>query len=206
MQPSGWPSRALDGARAADRPGPARAADDHAPGRDPAASVPHRGVRSGVLRSEPVWTVQCAGRQLRRPLRRSNGGGGLRRDLPARAGTYPVADRSAGKQGLRRVVDHARPGFGPAGRRRSRSPRRHRRCRARRTAHAVPQAWSSALRAHPFGLAGIAYSARHDDDALCYALFEATAGTIEEVQRERDLDQDWFWTIAERYHVGLAPH
>jgi len=72
--------------------------------------------------------------------------------------------------------------------------------------HAVPQAWSSALRAHPFGLAGIAYSARHDDDALCYALFEATAGTIEEVRRERDLDQGWFWRIAERYHVGLAPH
>jgi hypothetical protein len=69
----------------------------------------------------------------------------------------------------------------------------------------VPQAWSIALARHPLGADGIAYHARHDDAELCYALFERSAGAIAEAAREVDLDQDWFWRIAERYGVGLAP-
>jgi RES domain len=69
----------------------------------------------------------------------------------------------------------------------------------------VPQAWSAALYQHPAGFDGIAYNARHDDEALCYAIFERTAGAVQESMRETDLDQDWFWDIAEVYGVGLGP-
>jgi hypothetical protein len=69
----------------------------------------------------------------------------------------------------------------------------------------VPQAWSSALACHPIGAAGIAYHARHDDAQLCYALFERSTDAIAEAAREVDLDQDWFWRIADCYGVGLAP-
>ncbi len=69
----------------------------------------------------------------------------------------------------------------------------------------VPQAWSIALARHPIGADGIAYHARHDDAELCYALFDRSADAVAESAREVDLDQDWFWRIAERYGVGLAP-
>ncbi|RWI22073.1 RES family NAD+ phosphorylase [Mesorhizobium sp.] len=69
----------------------------------------------------------------------------------------------------------------------------------------VPQAWSTALAGHPIGADGIAYHARHDDVEVCYALFERSADAIAKAAREIDLDQDWFWRVAERYRVGLAP-
>jgi hypothetical protein len=31
------------------------------------------------------------------------------------------------------------------------------------------------------------------------------AGAVREIARKTDLDQDWFWDIAEHYGVGLAP-
>ena len=68
----------------------------------------------------------------------------------------------------------------------------------------VPQAWSAALFRHPIGADGIAYHARHDDTELCYAIFDRSASPIDEVDREVDLDRDWFWRIAEHYGVGLA--
>jgi len=68
-----------------------------------------------------------------------------------------------------------------------------------------PQAWSGALHRHPGKYDGIAYNARHDDEALCYAIFERASGALREAARETDLDQDWFWNIAELYGVGLAP-
>lgn len=69
----------------------------------------------------------------------------------------------------------------------------------------VPQAWSAALRAHPVSPHGVAYTARHDDEAFCYALFDHAAAAIEETDRDLILDADWFWTIADPYGVGLAP-
>jgi hypothetical protein len=69
----------------------------------------------------------------------------------------------------------------------------------------VPQAWSKSLARHPIGADGIAYHARHDDSELCYALFDRSADAVREAARETDLDQDWFWRIAEPYGVGLAP-
>lgn len=69
----------------------------------------------------------------------------------------------------------------------------------------VPQAWSGALHAHPAFYDGIAYNARHDDEALCYAIFERATSAIREVARKLDLDQDWFWDAADLYGVGLPP-
>jgi hypothetical protein len=71
--------------------------------------------------------------------------------------------------------------------------------------YAVSQAWSSALRHHRINADGIAYHARHDDEALCYAIFERAADAVREVRREIDLDVNWFWELAEIYGVGLAP-
>lgn len=67
------------------------------------------------------------------------------------------------------------------------------------------QAWSAALHSHPARPDGIAYTARHDDEAPCFALFDRASATVEEVERQTDLDQDWFWAIAEIYRVGVAP-
>jgi hypothetical protein len=69
----------------------------------------------------------------------------------------------------------------------------------------VPQRWSTALADHPMGAAGIAYTSRHDDEQLCYAIHERVAAAIVEVERTEDLDQDWFWDLALKYGVGLAP-
>jgi hypothetical protein len=69
----------------------------------------------------------------------------------------------------------------------------------------VPQAWSAALRNHPIRADGIAYYARHDDEALCYAIYDHAASAVVEEHREPQLDRDWFWDLAEPYGVGLAP-
>ena len=68
-----------------------------------------------------------------------------------------------------------------------------------------PQAWSAALFAHPADADGIAYHGRHDDEKLCYAIFDRAQTAIREVRREFDLDANWFWEIAELYGIGLAP-
>ncbi|MCP1852999.1 MULTISPECIES: RES family NAD+ phosphorylase [Bradyrhizobium] len=69
----------------------------------------------------------------------------------------------------------------------------------------VPQAWSKALFSHPLNPDGIAYYARHDDEGLCYALFDRALSSVREIDRQTNLDQDWFWRLAQRYRVGLAP-
>ncbi|MFG1466666.1 RES family NAD+ phosphorylase [Xanthobacter sp. DSM 24535] len=69
----------------------------------------------------------------------------------------------------------------------------------------TPQAWSKALAAHPIDADGIAYLARHDDSQLCFAIFDRAGAALSEVERRIDLDMDWFWEIAMRYRVGLAP-
>jgi RES domain len=69
----------------------------------------------------------------------------------------------------------------------------------------VPQAWSAALHGHPSAPDGISYTARHDDEAACCALFDRTLASVIEIERRTALDEDWFWAIAEPYRVGLAP-
>lgn len=67
----------------------------------------------------------------------------------------------------------------------------------------TPQAWSKALEAHPAKADGIAYGARHDPQAVCYALFERAS--LREVNRFEDLDVDWFWELADIYEMGRPP-
>ena len=69
----------------------------------------------------------------------------------------------------------------------------------------APQAWSKALATHSVGADGIAYYARHDDEALCYAIFDRAHDAVAEVDRSTDLDQDWFWRLALLYKIGLSP-
>jgi hypothetical protein len=69
----------------------------------------------------------------------------------------------------------------------------------------VSQRWSKALHDLAIQPDGVAYNSRHDDEALCYAIFERASLYIEEHSRETDIDQDWFWQIAERYGFALAP-
>jgi hypothetical protein len=71
--------------------------------------------------------------------------------------------------------------------------------------YGCPQRWSGALHSHPSQFDGIAYTARHDDAALCFAIFERAADALYERSRRTELDSDWFWDIAEPYGVGLAP-
>ena len=71
--------------------------------------------------------------------------------------------------------------------------------------YTAPQAWSAALQAHPVAADGIAYYARHDDEELCYALFDRARTAVREVERDPDLDADWFWQIAAPYGVGFSP-
>jgi hypothetical protein len=68
------------------------------------------------------------------------------------------------------------------------------------------RAWSKALRDHPERADGIAYRARHDDDAVCHALFDHAPICVEEVSRQVDLvGADWFWRLMDAYDVGIAP-
>jgi hypothetical protein len=52
---------------------------------------------------------------------------------------------------------------------------------------------------------GIAYPARHDDEELCYAIFERAKAAIVTVNRRLLLDDNWFWRLAEDCDVGRAP-
>jgi hypothetical protein len=71
--------------------------------------------------------------------------------------------------------------------------------------YTVPQAWSRELHAHALAADGIAYNARHDDRAVCYALFDRTSAHLVEVERRIDLDANWFWELADVYQLGHPP-
>jgi hypothetical protein len=36
------------------------------------------------------------------------------------------------------------------------------------------------------------------DEALCYAIFDRARGSVREIDRDLNLDQDWFWRLARR--------
>jgi RES domain len=69
----------------------------------------------------------------------------------------------------------------------------------------LPQAWSAALHNHPGTFDGIAYRARHDNSEICYALFDRSRTAIVVVQRNNNLDADWFYSLLRYYSVGIAP-
>lgn len=66
----------------------------------------------------------------------------------------------------------------------------------------TPQTWSRALFDHPETVDGIAYRARHDDDEICYAVFERAGPPTIGLQRA-DLNDDWFYDLMDAYGVGL---
>ena len=69
----------------------------------------------------------------------------------------------------------------------------------------IPQTWSKAIAEHPTRPDGIAYHARHDDNELCYAIFDRARGCIGRRTPDHRSDQDWFWRSAEQYGIGLSP-
>ncbi len=69
----------------------------------------------------------------------------------------------------------------------------------------TPQSWSTAIADHPIRVDGVAYHARHDDTELCCAIFDRARASITVESPIKDLDQDWFWRLAQRYGVGMAP-
>lgn len=70
----------------------------------------------------------------------------------------------------------------------------------------MAQIWSKGLHDHPIAIDGIAYYARHDDEQLCYALFDRCAAHISVAETHTKLDDDWFWRIANHYNLGIAPY
>jgi len=70
----------------------------------------------------------------------------------------------------------------------------------------APQAWSAALHDHPLQADGVAYTARHDDAEVCYAIFDRAATALTLEAKTEDLDnEEGFYLLAEHYGVGLAP-
>ena len=67
------------------------------------------------------------------------------------------------------------------------------------------QAWSLALHNHPAHPDGIEYRARHDDDELCYAMFDRSQDALIVHRSEPDLDKDWIYELFDYYGVGLSP-
>lgn len=67
----------------------------------------------------------------------------------------------------------------------------------------ITQAWSKALRDAFPRVAGIAYTSRHDDVAVCFALFEQARDALHEVERETNLMQPWFGALVETYRLGI---
>lgn len=70
--------------------------------------------------------------------------------------------------------------------------------------YTIPQAWCGGLHRAFRKTDGIAYMARHDDQAMCVALFERASDALIEAERELDLDQDWFVELANTYGIGIA--
>lgn len=68
----------------------------------------------------------------------------------------------------------------------------------------IPQQWSRRLHDLPLAADGIAYNARHDDEELCYAIFERAQPKVAEARRELDVRQDWFWDLMDKYDIGYG--
>jgi len=69
----------------------------------------------------------------------------------------------------------------------------------------APQAWSKALHETFPDVHGIAYRSRHDDNEICYAVFERAKHLVEEVERTEPVDRHSdFWTLVDKYELELA--
>ena len=143
-----------------------------------------------------LWRSVCCSKTVR----------GVCRNVSANAGPNTDRRRFASPQGLRSPGASLRSDAHQIGWSRLGDPRRN--CGSR--------AWGSPMTFHrpgrkpclstTWGAHGIAYHARHDDEALCYAIFDRARSAIKEVERETDLDKNWFWRLAQEYKVGMAPN
>ncbi|GAA4492427.1 RES family NAD+ phosphorylase [Gluconacetobacter tumulicola] len=68
----------------------------------------------------------------------------------------------------------------------------------------LPQAWSRAVHDAWPDADGISYRARHDNDQICFALFDRTESAIQNAVQENSLDADWFYELMDLYGVGLT--
>ena len=71
------------------------------------------------------------------------------------------------------------------------------------TSYDLSQSWSKALHDHPANLDGIAYRSRHDDNEICYAIFDRAALKLAVDEERADLHQDWVWPLLTKYRVSF---
>jgi hypothetical protein len=71
--------------------------------------------------------------------------------------------------------------------------------------YTLPQAWSAGLCNHPEKPDAILYGSRHDDEALCLAIFDRAHKALDfPVSVTNLLGKSWFYELMDRYGVGLA--
>ncbi|MBB2158230.1 RES family NAD+ phosphorylase [Gluconacetobacter diazotrophicus] len=68
----------------------------------------------------------------------------------------------------------------------------------------LPHAWSKAVHDAWPDADGISYRARHDNDQICFALFDRTESAIAIASQSDNLDADWFYELMDIYGVGLT--
>ena len=68
----------------------------------------------------------------------------------------------------------------------------------------LPHAWSKAVHDAWSDADGISYRARHDNDQICFALFDRAESAIAIASQSDNLDADWFYELMDIYGVGLT--
>ncbi len=67
----------------------------------------------------------------------------------------------------------------------------------------LSQTWSKALHDHPANFDGVAYRSRHDDNEICYAIFDRARTKLTISAEQGDLHQDWVWRLLTKYRVSF---
>ena len=204
-QPVSTASRAGERPGAAAGPSSPRPRHTRCPQGFDNPSVLHRRLRTGLFRSVQPRSFQRSGWRVRHPLLRQEPRWRLRGNVSTEARTHADRSEVLADEGLRSAQRSRRPSPRLPLRTCHGQDRRDGRSGAQRLPYDIPQSWSKAIAEHPTRPDGIAYHARHDDNELCYAIFDRASGCIGEERRTINLDQDWFWRLAEQYGIGLSP-
>ena len=69
----------------------------------------------------------------------------------------------------------------------------------------LSQGWSKALHDHPQDFDGIAYRSRHDDNEICYAIFDSAQRKIKVTAEYPDLDRSEIWDLIDQYRFRYYP-
>ena len=71
--------------------------------------------------------------------------------------------------------------------------------------YAASQQWSRALWEHKDQPDGVLYRSRHDDSALCVALYDRAKDALAEVESHRLIEDPQYWArLLKRYGLGLT--